>query len=121
MNNNKLKVYFYYKDNNTSPIYNYYFELDLKVRRKILSYINLLINNNGHLGMPYTRHVRNKVWELRVDFNKVFHRIFYFIFDGEKIILIHGFNKKTNKTPVKEIDKALFYYQDYLINLKYKI
>lgn len=117
MNNKQLKVYFYYKSNNTSPIYNYYSKLDIKVRRKILAYIDLLIHNNGSLGMPYTKYMGDKVWELRVDFNKIFHRIFYFVFDGEKIILLHGFNKKTNKTPIKEINQALKNQKDYIFNL----
>ena len=71
--------------------------------------------------MPYTKYIEDKIWELRVDFNKNFHRIFYFIFDVEKIILLHGFNKKTNKTPTKEINKAVSAKKDYLVNLKDKL
>lgn len=119
--NKRLNIYFYYKANNTSPIYQYYLELDIKIRRKILAYIALLIKNNGRLGMPYTRHIEGKIWELRIDFNKNFHRIFYFILDGKKIILLHGFNKKTNKTPQKEINKAINHQKNYLKNLKEKI
>jgi len=73
------------------------------------------------LGIPYTKHINKKIWELRVDFNKKFHRIFYFIFDGKKIILLHGFNKKTNHTPQKEINKAVNNYHDYLKNLLDKL
>ncbi|MBU1778539.1 type II toxin-antitoxin system RelE/ParE family toxin, partial [Patescibacteria group bacterium] len=49
------------------------------------------------------------------------YRIFYFIFDGQKIILLHGFSKKTNKTPQKEINKAINYYNNYLANLNDKL
>ncbi|MBU2416089.1 type II toxin-antitoxin system RelE/ParE family toxin [Patescibacteria group bacterium] len=117
----KLNLYFYYNTNNRSFIYEFYSALDKKSRRKILSYANLLIEKNGNLGMPYSKHIQNKIWELRVDFNKNCYRIFYFILDGQKIILLHGFSKKTNKTPQKEINKAINYYNNYLANLNDKL
>ena len=115
-NNKNLKLYFYYTANNKSPIREFYCSLNTKIQRKVLAYIGLLIKQNGRLGFPYTNYIKNKIWELRVDFDKNYYRIFYFIFDGEKIILLHGFNKKTNRTPRKEIDKAEKRQQDYLIN-----
>ena len=52
----------------------------------------------------------NGIWEMVVDFRGVFHRFFSF-FDTEEpndplIIVTHGFKKKTNKTPKKEIERA---------------
>ena len=47
-----------------------------------------------------------KIRELRIDFSKNRHRIFYFTFIKKTIILLHIFIKKTQKTPVKEIKKA---------------
>ncbi len=86
-----------------------------------MAYINLLINKNGQLGLPYTKYIDDKIWELRVDFDKNYYRIFYFIFDGKKIILLHGFSKKTNKTPRNELNKARNRHQDYLINFNDKL
>jgi len=43
---------------------------------------------------------------LRVKFASDISRIFYFLYDGEKFILVHGFVKKTQKTPTKELEKA---------------
>jgi phage-related protein len=51
----------------------------------------------------------NGIWEFVVDFNGIFHRLLSF-FDKEEsdplIIVTHGFKKKTNKTPKREIEKA---------------
>ena len=113
-------LYFYVKENGKSLIFDYYNSLDIITQKKIIAYVLLLIEKDGNLGMPYTKHIKDKIWELRVDFNKNFHRIFYFIFDGEKIILLHGFNKKTNKTPKKEINQAMLNYNNCLNNLKFK-
>jgi len=121
MNKKKLKLYFYYNSRGKSAIKDFYDSLGLKVKSKILVYISVLIREDGNLGLPYCRHIKNKIWELRVDFDKNYYRLFYFIFDGEKIILLHGFNKKTDKTPAKEMNKAEDYYQDYLNNLNDKL
>jgi phage-related protein len=40
-------------------------------------------------------------------------RIFYFIPVGDDIVLLHGFIKKTQKTPPEEISKAKAYLSDY--------
>jgi len=51
--------------------------------------------------------------ELRISVSKEEARIFYFFTIGNRIILTHGFIKKTQKTPPKEIEKALAYKADY--------
>lgn len=53
-----------------------------------------------------SKHIRDKVRELRVDFGRNRHRIFFFTFVGKNIILLHAFLKHTEKTPESEITKA---------------
>lgn len=38
----------------------------------------------------------------------------FFYYDGDGYVLLHGFTKKTQKTPKKEIDKADSEYKDYI-------
>lgn len=73
---------------------------------KILKYIEFLRQRNGVLDEPYSKHIRGKLRELRVDFSNNRHRIFYFTFVGKNIILLHAFRKDTAKTPESEIVKA---------------
>ncbi len=113
------KLLFYNKQNGKSQIFDYYQNLNKKIKIKIALYISLLIKNNGRLGMPYSRHIVDKIWELRVDFDKNYYRIFYFIFIEKQIVFLHGFNKKTNKTPIKEIEKAKNNYDDFINNLNF--
>ncbi|MBU4375477.1 type II toxin-antitoxin system RelE/ParE family toxin [Patescibacteria group bacterium] len=121
MDINKIleNLLFYRKSNGKSPIFDYYKNLDKKIKIKIALYISLLIENNGKLGMPYSKHILDKIWELRVDFDKNYYRIFYFIFTGKQIVFLHGFNKKTNKTPSKEIEKAKNNHDDFIDNLNF--
>jgi phage-related protein len=117
---NGYKV-FYYRDFRTgkSFVTDYIKNLDKKERAKVYKYIEFLRVNKGYLDEPYSRHIKGKIRELRVDFAHNRHRIFYFTFVGKKIILLHAFLKKTAKTPNSAIQKAEINYQDTLQHAKY--
>lgn len=53
--------------------------------------------------------LKKGLYELRPGSN----RVFFFFFDGNTIVLLHGFKKKSQKTPKIEIDNALDEMQDY--------
>lgn len=93
-------------------------DLDENERAKVLKYIELLRVSKGVLDEPYSRHIKGKIRELRVDFAKNRHRIFYFTFIGKNIVLLHAFLKKTAKTPKNEIKKAEQNYCSVLNNSK---
>ena len=40
-------------------------------------------------------------------------RVFYFTFQGNKFVLLHGIKKKTQKTPPGELERALRYKEDF--------
>ena len=110
----------FYRDLRTGrrPIFEYIADLQDKERAKVLKYIEFLREREGHLDEPYSKHIKDKIRELRVDFGHSHHRIFYFTFIGKKIILLHAFPKKTAKTPDSEIKKAEENYYDVLRNPK---
>ena len=113
----EYKVKFYKNSQNGKESVLLYIEnLDIKNKTKVLKYIEFLRQNNGYLDQPYSRHIKGKIRELRVDFAKNRHRIFYFAFINKTIILLHSFLKKTKKTPEKEIKKALDSYRDVINN-----
>jgi phage-related protein len=55
------------------------------------------------------------IWECRVQFGSNAYRLLCFFADNSTIVLTHGFIKKSQKTPRKEIEKAEFYRQDFLM------
>jgi len=117
--NIECKVKFY-KDIRTgrSPVVDYIEKLSIKEKAKILKYIEFLRANNGYLDEPYSKHIKDKIRELRIDFNRNRHRIFYFSFTGKTIILLQAFLKKTDKAPFAEIKKAEESYYSVLKNKK---
>lgn len=73
---------------------------------RILQTARLLEEFGLQLGAPYVKAVRGKLWELRVRAGRTRYRILYFAFVGQRFILLHGFVKKTAKTPLREIEIA---------------
>jgi len=105
--NGEYKVKFY-RDSGTGKEFPLDFikSLNVKARSKIFKYIEYLRANDSYLDEPYSRHIRGKIRELRVDFSKNRFRLFYFCIIGKTIIILHAFLKKTDKTPLKEIETA---------------
>mgnify|MGYP001562024648 CR=1 FL=1 len=100
------KISFYKDKKGKSSVLEYINKLPEKEKLKIYKYIEFLKVNKGVLDEPYSKHIKGKIRELRVDFGKNRHRIFYFTFIDKNIIFLHAFLKSTTKTPVREIKKA---------------
>lgn len=56
--------------------------------------------------MPHTRAMGDGLFELRVKGREGIARVFYCTMIGKRIIILHSFIKKTEKTPVKELEIA---------------
>ena len=79
--------------------------LDTKTGPKVTRTIELLEEFGPRLGMPHSRKVRDDIFELRIRGIQEI-RIFY-IFHEHSIVLLHGFIKKSQKIPRKELRVAL--------------
>lgn len=60
-----------------------------------------------NLGMPHTRALGNGLFEIRAKAAEGIGRVFFCTMVGRKIIILHSFIKKTDKTPKRELDIAL--------------
>lgn len=58
------------------------------------------------LGMPHTKAMGNGLFELRLKAADGIARVFYCTVVNKKIVILHYFIKKTDKTPAKEFNKA---------------
>ena len=117
-NNIEYKVLFYKDNKGKSSVLEYIYRLPEKERSKIQKYIEFLKVNKGILDEPYSKHIKGKIRELRVDFGKNSHRIFYFAFVEKNIVFLYAFLKTTAKTPVQEIKKAEESYYNIINNPK---
>lgn len=58
------------------------------------------------LGMPHTRAMGEGLFELRLKAAEGIARVFYCTMVGKKIMVLHQFIKKTDKTPSRELETA---------------
>jgi phage-related protein len=101
------KVEFYQSSDGSSPVLAWFLEQEPKVQAKFARIFDLLKERGTLVGMPYVRSIVNsKLFEIRVEQDTNIYRIFYVAYTGERFILLHGFQKKTQKTPKKELDIA---------------
>jgi phage-related protein len=68
------------------------------------------------VGWPHVRPVtgQRKLWELRIKGQVGAIRLFYFAHTGRRFIILHGFVKKSGKTPREELELAIRRMQDVL-------
>ena len=59
------------------------------------------------LGMPYCRNLGNGLWEVRSDLTDGKIGRVIFCVARERMVLLHGFVKKTQKTPAQDLRLAL--------------
>ena len=96
-------------ENNRKPFEDFIFELTIKERAKIFETINYFLelkNSNLPIKEKLSRHLEDGIFELRSYLADKIARALYFYQRGSKIIITHGFVKKTQKTPRNEIKKA---------------
>lgn len=85
---------------------NFIESLNEEVREKI-DYVLDMLKKIKKINSKFVKHIIDGLFELRVVFEGNIYRIF-FIFDrGNIVVLFNGFQKKSQKTPIKEIEKAL--------------
>jgi phage-related protein len=107
-------VEFYADADGDSPVLDWYESLDEKTKAKLIWIFQLLESNGIELGMPYIKPLGDKLYEIRADVNRNAFRVVYFLYTGRRFILLHGFQKKTQKTPTKELARARTYLEDFL-------
>lgn len=108
----------YIKESGEDPVAEFINTLSVKQQSKTAWEIELLKTYGPTLREPYVRAIKGEkytgLYELRIQQGNDISRIFYFLPIGKKYILLHGFVKKTQKTPPRELDTALRNKQDYL-------
>ena len=65
-----------------------------------------MIHFGPDFGMPHTRAMGAGLFELRLKSVEGLGRVFYCTLVGRKIVMLHQFAKKTDKTPPKELTLA---------------
>lgn len=97
------------------PVREFVEEQDPKAQERVRADLARLRSFGSALGFPYVRKLEGQdFWELRTRVGGDTYRIFYFAYSGRKFVLLHAFQKKSQKTPAKELDTAEARMKDYV-------
>ena len=99
--------------------YKHYFidfvkSLPEKMQDKIIKTIQY-VETLQMVPQKYLKHIEGTkgLYEIRASYNGCIYRAFFIFDDGNIIMLFNGFQKKTQKTPDSEINKALELKKEY--------
>jgi phage-related protein len=98
-------VFFQEPSSKKEPVREWLKELT-KEDKKVLGHDLMVLQFNWPLGMPLVKSLGKGLWELRSTLNSKIARVL-FVQRKDKIILLHAFIKKTQKTPSNEIEISL--------------
>ena len=100
-----LSVSFFRTDAGRLPVQQWLRELD-KTARKVIGEDIRLVQFSWPLGMPLVRKMEAHLWEIRSHLSKGRTARILFTVEGNKMILLHGFIKKSRNTPQRDLNLA---------------
>lgn len=99
-----LRVVFYRSPSGREPVRDWLRSLEPEIRRAFGEDIKT-VQYGWPMGMPLVRSLGGGIWEVRSHFRDGIGRVF-FLADDDLMLLLHGFIKKSQKTPSEELDIA---------------
>lgn len=104
MSQESWQIEFFTTSRGTSPVIKFLDKLEPSARAKVDNFLKLLREFGPHLSLPHAEPLKGHkpLWELKP--RPV--RLFYFLYGGQRFVLLHAFFKKKNKTDRKEIRTA---------------
>ncbi|HUX91460.1 MAG TPA: type II toxin-antitoxin system RelE/ParE family toxin [Gallionellaceae bacterium] len=104
MNKPTLDVRFFKTDGGTEPVREWLRELSALDRKTIGEDVKT-VQFGWPLGMPLVRKLDKDLWEVRIHLESRIARVLFTVSAG-KIVLLHGFIKKSQATPKADLDLA---------------
>lgn len=80
--------------------------------RKVFYVIDML-KTQERVNAKFVKYLREEIFELRAEQGGNIFRVFFIFDEGNVVMLFNGFQKKTQKTPEKEINKAIQLKKEY--------
>ena len=108
-----FQIIFYDKADGSKPAKDFLCALETKMRAKMTRSLGVIKKGGTTVREPYSKHLEDGIFEARAKVGSNISRVLYFFFDGQRIILTHGFVKKTQQTPPSEIERAKNYRDEY--------
>lgn len=112
------RIHLYQSSSGQSPVEDFLRELPERDRAKVLAALDYLSQQGPALRRPHAAQVQGKLWELRVSRARNEYRLLYFFLEEQGVVLAHGFVKKTQAIPAREIETASRRMADYVTRIR---
>lgn len=90
----------------------FYRSLEMGAQKKI-DYVLDVLKMQERVSEKFVKFIKDGLYEIRANYNGNIYRAFFIFDEGNIVMLFNGFQKKTQKTPSKEIEKALELKKEY--------
>ena len=101
----KLRIRFFCSESGNEPVREWLLTLP-KEERKVIGDDVLKVQYCWPVGKPLVEGLGRGLWEVRSRLGGRIARVIFYV-EKDEMILLHGFVKKTQKTPKHELDLAL--------------
>jgi phage-related protein len=113
------RLVLYRDERGREPVTDFIKSLRPDMQSKVLRNLDVLAEKGPSLSMPLSRPIRGyQMAELRSQSAGNICRIFYFATTGRRLVVLHGFLKKTESTPTRELRIATNRREQFLRNAK---
>ena len=103
----EFKAEFYETEEGKKPAKDFMLSQNPKMKAKLFGLVSILEQYGNQLREPYSKPLGDGIFELRAKVGTDISRVLYFFYYEGRIVLTHGFVKKTKKTPPSEIEYVL--------------
>ena len=86
--------------------------------QKKIDYVLDVLKMQDRVSEKFVKYIKDGLYEIRASYNGNIYRAFFIFDEGNIVMLFNGFQKKTQKTPSKEIDRALELKKEYYAGKK---
>lgn len=101
----RIQAVFFQSETGAEPVRDWLKSLDKEDRFRIGTDIKT-VEFGWPVGMPTCKSIKRGLFEIRTRLNNRIARVLFCINDG-RMVLLHGFIKKSQKTPQTDLDLAL--------------
>lgn len=104
----KPKFISYTRPNGRNEFEEFYNSLPTKDRNKLRATIDMIEKEGIQpaIQLEWVKKLNSEIYEIRSKISSNIQRALYFHIKNNQYIITHGFTKKTQKTPIKEIIRA---------------
>ena len=106
-------VVFYESEDCDKPVEEFLDSLNKTQKGKAIRLIEILESLGHNMPFPYSSQIQGKLRELRTQLGKEKIRLLYYAASDRAYVILHGFNKRTAKTPEDAIRIALNRMEDH--------